>query len=133
MDFKSEPPEGLTELEYAKGILDSLGWPMRGNVELVADCIAAISRSRKLTLVQGYKYLVRAIKLATDQGTTVDRMFFMNGQYTSVRPEVKAAMKLYEPIDWEKTRQEQDTPEFKAASERARTLLARIAGKTQIP
>ena len=41
---KPTTPEGLHELEYARHLLEEvLGWPAKGNIELVADCIRAIS------------------------------------------------------------------------------------------
>lgn len=129
-----EIPDDLHPMQYATEILEcQLGWPLKTNGELMADCIKSIQRAKSLTAKQAHAYITRAIKLAKEQGIEVNRLFFMNGDYVNVRPAVKESMRPWQRIDWEKTRQEQETPEFKAASERARTLLARIAGKTQIP
>lgn len=74
-------------MQYGLHILEfELGWPSKGNSELMADCLAAIGKTKKLSNVQAYKYMLRAIKLAKEQGVTVDRMFFMNGEYAQMRP-----------------------------------------------
>lgn len=85
---KPTTPEGLHELEYARHLLEEvLGWPAKGNIELVADCIRAISLSRKLTPVKAHAYLERAIRLAKEQRIPVNKFFFQDGIYTEVRPE----------------------------------------------
>lgn len=84
---KKETPEGLHRMQYAIHILEEvLGWPSKGNCELIADCILSIAKARKLSVKQGHDYLVRAITLAGEQGITVDRFFFMEGTYTKMRP-----------------------------------------------
>lgn len=123
----SEVPEGLTELEYAKGLLSDLGWPMRGNIELIADCIGAVARSRKLSSVQGYKYLTRAVKLAKEQGIDVNRMFFMNGDYMNVRPR-KPSGSDYSPPDWKAVKAHQSSPEFDQAWSELVAATSRIFG-----
>jgi hypothetical protein len=92
----SEVPEGLHPMQYGLAILEQeLGWPAKGNCELMADCLTAIQKSKRLSETQAYKYMVRAIKLAKEQGVTVDRMFFMNGVYTHMRPPAKLIEKKY--------------------------------------
>src|SRR5512135_1851591 len=82
-------PEGLHELNYARHILEELlGWPSKGNLELIADCIRSISISRKLTLVQAHTYLQRVIRLAKQQQIPVNKFFFQDGVYTEIRPEM---------------------------------------------
>jgi hypothetical protein len=84
-------PNDLTELEYARHILEfSLGWPSKGNLEMMADCITAVSKAKRLTLVQAYKYLVRSVELAKEQGIKVDRFWFQGGEYVNVRPKPKS-------------------------------------------
>lgn len=85
-----ETPDGLHRMQYAVGILENqLGWPAKGNAELIADCILSVSKSRHLTLKQAHDYLARAIRLAKEQCVEVDRFFFMEGKYTLIRPEAK--------------------------------------------
>ena len=93
----NEVPKDLTELEYARHILENtLGWPAKGNLETVADCIKSISRCKRLQTWQAYKYLVRAITLATEQGILVSKFWLQDGEYLNVRPRK-------EPKDvWEK-------------------------------
>ena len=81
-------PEGLTALEYARHILEfSLGWPARGNLELIADCITSVSKAKTGgNLVKAHSYMERAISLAKQQSIDLDRFFFMEGRYANVRP-----------------------------------------------
>lgn len=124
-----EIPEGLHEMQYAVHVLEEiLGWPVKGNGELVADCIKAIGRSRKLTPKKAYIYLVRAVRLAKEQSIEVNRFWFQGGEYMNMRPE-KSGIKDYKPLDRAKTIAEQSTPEWEESSKRAREVLARIAGK----
>lgn len=86
----SDVPEGLHVMQYGLHILEfTLGWPAKGNAELMADCLTALQKAKSLTAVQAYKYMLRAIGLAKEQNVTVDRMFFMNGEYSSIRPTAK--------------------------------------------
>lgn len=125
-----DAPKDLHALEYARHILDSvLGWPAKGNLELMADCLTAIQTSRKLaTAWHAHKYMLRAIELAKSQGIEVHRMWFMNGEYTNMRP--PRTVRQYEPVDAERTKQEQSTPEWEKASYTARIALAKLAGRT---
>jgi hypothetical protein len=125
------PPDGLHELEYARHILEEiLGWPAKSNLELVGDCLRSIGKSRGLTPVQAHKYMTRAIRLAKEQGITVDRFFFVEGRYTEVRPHKPSGLPLYQPIDREALAREQATPEWQAANARLRATLATLAGRT---
>jgi hypothetical protein len=127
----TEIPQDLHELEYARHILEEvLGWPAKSNLEVMADCLRSIVKSRHLTPVQAHKYMLRAIKLAKEQGVTVDRFFFMEGKYTEVRPEKPDTGPQYTPIDWPAVEKEQSTPEWQAASAELRATLARLVGKT---
>src|SRR5262249_41151460 len=127
-------PEGLTELEYSRHLLEEiLGWPAKSNLEMMSDCLRSIKMSRKLTPVQAYHYMRRAIRLAKEQGLAVDRFFFREGRYTEVRPKKEpTAPPLYKRIDREALAREQATPEWQALNAQLRSTLARIAGKTAI-
>ena len=81
-----EVPSGLHELEYARYLLEEiLGWPAKSNLELIADCLRSIGRSRDLSRERSFGYMQHAIKLAKEQGIPVDRFFFKEGKYTEVR------------------------------------------------
>jgi hypothetical protein len=93
----TETPDGLHRMSYAAHILEEiLAWPSKGNAELVADCILSISKSKKLSIKHAHDYLVRAIRLAKEQGIEVNHFFFSNGEYTLVRP-LKAIAPEYKP------------------------------------
>jgi hypothetical protein len=77
-------------MQYGLHILEfTLGWPAKGNSELIADCITSIAKAKRLTDIQAYKYLVRAIGLAKEQGIKVDQFFFRQGEYSNIRPLMK--------------------------------------------
>jgi hypothetical protein len=97
---------------------------------MMADCLRSIEKSRKLTPVKAHAYMLRAIRLAKQQGTAVDRFFFMEGKYTDVRPEKPNGLPFYSPIDREALEKEQSTPEWQAANARLRARLAKLAGRT---
>jgi hypothetical protein len=129
----TEIPPGLHELEYARYILEEvLAWPAKSNLEMMADCLRSIGKSKKLKPEQACWYMLRAIKLAREQGLTLDRLFFLDGRYTAVRPE-QSGIPLYKPIDKEALAREQATPEWQALNAQLRATLAKIAGKTTAP
>jgi hypothetical protein len=131
-----DPPEGLHPLQYARAIVEeALGWPaQKTNLELVGDCIQALEKSHRLTTVRAYKYLLRAIGLAKEQGVAVDRFFFLEGGYTNIRRQKEiCGLPLYRRIDWKAVEREQATPEWQAANARLRALLSKVAGRTVMP
>jgi len=129
-----EAPEGLHELEYARNILEEiLGWPAKGNLELLGDCIRAISISRKLTLCRAHAYLLRAIKLAKEQQIPVDKFFFQDGKYTDVRPAKESAgmpwHRRESPEEKAAFEAHKQTPEYKAAQQELERAWAKLAGR----
>lgn len=125
-----EVPSGLHELEYSRHILEEiLGWPAKSNLEMMADCLRSIEKSRHLGPAQSCKYMLRAIKLAKEQGIPVDRFFFLEGKYTEVRPEKPVDVPQYTKIDWKAVEREQATPEWLAARDQLRAAFAKLAGK----
>jgi hypothetical protein len=117
-----EKPKDLTSLEYARHILEEvLGWPAKGNIELIADCITSVSKSRQIDLPRAHGYLERAIRLAKEQSVTVDRWFFQHGIYTSMRP--KTEMATYRPYDRKKTAEEQSHPEWEEERQKMGRLI----------
>src|SRR6185369_5848152 len=126
--METETPEGLHRMQYATHILEEvLCWPSKGNAELLADCILSLSRGKKLSVKQAHDYLVRAVTLAKAQCITVDRYFFMNGDYTNIRPSRKEIRQDFK-IDPEQTKREQESPEWEALSRKARERLRELAG-----
>lgn len=130
----TDAPQDLHELEYARHLLEEvLGWPCKGNLELLADCLRAVAKSRKLSPVKAHAYILRAIKLAKEQGIPVDRFFFLEGKYTDVRPEKPTGVPLYTPTNWQAVEKEQSTPEWQAANAELRAMVAKLAGKMAMP
>lgn len=129
-----EAPKDLTALEYARHILEEvLGWPAKGNLEMMADCITSVSKSRKIPLVKAHGYMQRAIELAKKQGVPVDKWFFMEGVYTTIRPEAKNVLPLYKPIDRKALEEHQKTPEYQEALAEFRACFKEIMCRTKIP
>lgn len=88
-------PDGLHPMQYGLHILEfELGWPAKGNQELMADCLTAIMKAKRLKEKQAYRYMVRAISLAKDQGVTIDGHWLRNGEYMNVRPQSKPTSTL---------------------------------------
>ena len=133
-----DTPDGLHRMQYAAHILEELcGMPSKGNQEIVADCILALSKSKKLSIKQAHDYLARAVKLAGEQGVIVNRFFFTDALYLSMRP-VKDGLPEYDRKKAkelkEATEREQSTPEFQELSRIAREKLRELAGmKTMAP
>lgn len=85
--MNEEIPDGLHPMQYGLHILEfSLGWPAKGNQELMADCLSSIMKTKGLTGKQAYKYMHRAISLAKEQAITIDGHWLRNGEYMNVRP-----------------------------------------------
>lgn len=126
-------PPSLHELEYARYILEEvLAWPAKSNLEMMGDCLRSIGKSKKLKPEQACWYMLRAIKLAREQGLTLDRLFFLDGRYTAVRPEKQSGVPLYTPIDRAAVDREQATPEWQELNAKLRATLAKIAGRKKI-
>jgi hypothetical protein len=85
-----ETPDGLHRNQYATHLLEEiLGWPSKGNLELMADCLLSISKSRHISIKQAHGYMERAIRLAREQCIEIDGHWFRNGEYTKMRPAEK--------------------------------------------
>jgi hypothetical protein len=99
---KSDTPEGLHPLQYARHILEEhLARPAtKGNLELIGECISAVSKARKLTLKQAHKYLERAVDLAKEQGIKMDRFWFEQGEYLHIRPKKTDTYEYIPPPKW---------------------------------
>lgn len=124
----NEVPQDLHPMNYAIQILQEiLGWPAKGNQDMMHDCLVSIMSTKKLTAAQSYKYLVRAIKLGKEQGQEVNRMWFQGGEYMNVRPSRERIGGYVKP-DWKAIAAHQETPEFKAAWEEMLEKSAKAFG-----
>ena len=127
-----DTPDGLHRMQYAAHILEELcGMPAKGNQEVVADCILALSKSKKLSIKQAHDYLARAVRLAQEQGIIVNRFFFTDALYLSMRPVTNSVPEIDRKKLAEQkaaTAREQASPEWQALSEQARQKWREIAG-----
>jgi hypothetical protein len=138
MKFKNleamSTPEGLSDVEYARHILEEiLGFPCKGNIDLMADCLRSIGKAKSLNPAKAHGYMVRAIRLAREQGIATDRMWFMSGEYMHMRPRKTSAEYGQKGLTEKEKAEiiaEQATPEWAEMSNQGRALLAKIAGKT---
>lgn len=130
--MNDDTPDGLHRMQYAAHILEELcGMPSKGNQEIVADCILALSKSKKLSIKQAHDYLARAVRLAQEQGIIVNRFFFTDALYLSMRPVTNGVPEVDRKKLAEQkaaTAREQASPEWQALSEQARQKWREIAG-----
>jgi len=119
-------PEDFHQLNYSRKILDDLGLPAKGNLELVADCIEAFAKSKRIPLHEAYAFIWERCEKATKRGVLIDRWWFQNGTYRDmvIEPSFRPTFQRVDPV---KTKAEQETPEWLAASLKARELLGKIA------
>ena len=108
-------PEGLNEREYAMYALENgIGRPAtKANLELIASCIKSLSKTKGMSLQRAMQYLIRAVKLANEQGVDVDYGFFSDAVYLKMRP--KTPLPQYKPMTkeyWEETKRQQSGPEW---------------------
>lgn len=121
-------PQDLHELNYSRKILDDLGLPAKGNLELVADCIAARAKQVRQPMWEAYKFIHRMAVLAQERGTKVDRWWFQNGDYLHTEIAKETPFKgSFQKVDREATDREQATPEWEEANQKLRGLLKQIA------
>jgi hypothetical protein len=126
-------PQDLHQLNYAARILEDLGLPRKGNLELVADCIESIAKQRRFALFEAFEWLSEKSLAAQSLGQKIDRWWFQNGDYHKVAGRAPTFKGTYVPIDKEATAKEQSTPEFEEASQKTRQFLARWAAGVITP
>lgn len=122
-----EIPQDLHQLNYARRILDDLGLPAKGNLELVADCIEALSKQKRWPLHEAYQLISDKALLAQRRGQKVDRWWFQNGDYNIVEPKTGVFKGTFVPIDKKRTEEEQSSPEWQEANDKLRKLVKDIA------
>ena len=121
-------PDDLHELEYARHLLENvLGWPaVRTNQELLGDCVNVVSKARKITKAGACDWLEVQIGKARKRGIKVNRWWLQEGEYNNLDEET-VFRPTFQRVDPVKTKAEQETPEWLAASLKARELLGKIA------
>ena len=130
----SETPDNLHRMQYSAHICEEiLAWPSKGNAELIADCILSISKAKKLPIKKAHDYLVRAISLANQQGVAVDRMFFMNGEYTKMRPARDFHLDNPQKISAEEYKRIQADRKAFFSSPEYKEWLAKMTAKSAMP
>lgn len=122
-----EVPQDLHALNYSRRILDDLGLPAKGNLELVADCIDARAKQTRKPGWEAFKFIHRMAMIAQERGTKVDRWWFQNGDYLRIESREPAFKGTFEPIDKKRTAEEQATPEWQETNDKLRALLKDIA------
>ena len=82
-----EVPKDLTELEYARHILEyTLGWPAtKSNLELVSGAITAITKFYRKPGHVAFKNLNERIEAARGQAIEINGHFFRDGEYMNVK------------------------------------------------
>lgn len=123
----TQAPEGLHAVQYAREILEeTLGWPSKGNLELVADCLTSIAKSKQFSLTKAHGYLKRAVTLAREQGIEVNHFFFSNGTYMNIRPNGRLAPK-WQPEDRKAFEEHIKTPEYQQAKDDMLAAFRKLA------
>jgi len=90
----SDIPDGLHPMQYAAKLCeDTLGVPKKGNLEVIAEAIEAISKSklfrgRNDAMKLAYFWLDRRVSVAREQGEKINNLWFIQGGYWDVeRPQ----------------------------------------------
>jgi hypothetical protein len=105
-DPEQETPDGLHSMQYAAHLCENmLGWPAnKSNLELVSSCIDAIAKKFRRTPRRAFHFLQVKVKLAEEQGETVDSFWFREGKYMLIKPRDGERIGGHKPIssaDWE--------------------------------
>jgi hypothetical protein len=112
VEDQTEPivPCDLSELEYARELIEALGLPVQKNLTMVADAIRAFATYLKTSRVAAYTKM-RAIAFdARNRGDRVDYFWFQDGNYVNPK---------------RKSKSEIATDEFHARFARERAILER--------
>jgi hypothetical protein len=83
-------PLDLTEVEYARKLLDDLGSPSKGNIVIVADSIRAFAKSKALPLPAAFEQMHAIAFEARARGEPVDHLWFLNTRYINPKPRSKS-------------------------------------------
>ena len=101
MESRSEAPEGLHELQYARHVLEeTLAWPAtKSNLELVGGAIASLSKRYRVKLSSAFNNLVERIEEARKQEMEITGHFFRDGEYMNVRRQQKDVWAIREKFE----------------------------------
>jgi hypothetical protein len=92
-------PCDLTELEYARELIETLGLPVQRNLTMVGDAIRAFAKYLKASRVVAYTKM-RAIALdARERGDRVDYFWFQDGNYVNPKRKSKSEIATEDFID----------------------------------
>lgn len=78
------PPEGLTQIEYARKLLECLGLPFTGNVTLVADAISADAKKHGITKAKSYEFIRQQALRNQDEGVEINRFYWTDAKFRRV-------------------------------------------------
>jgi hypothetical protein len=83
-DARTTVPEGLTQLEYARKLLEDLGLPSTGNLVLVADAISADAKKHGVTKAQSYEFIRRQALADQEEGAEINRFYWTDAKFRRV-------------------------------------------------
>lgn len=78
---ESETPEGLTQVEYGRRLLEDLGLPSTGNIVLVADAISADAKRHSLTKAESYDFIRRQALTDQEEGVEINRFYWTDAKF----------------------------------------------------
>lgn len=81
---KSQTPCGLTQLEYARKLLEDLGLPSTGNLVLVADSISADAKKHGIMKAQSYEFIRRQALTDQKEGVEINRFYWTDAKFRRV-------------------------------------------------
>jgi hypothetical protein len=74
-------PEGLSQIEYAKRLLEDLGLPEAGNIVVVADSISADSKKHGLTKAKSFEFIRQQALSDQEAGLPINRFYFTDAKF----------------------------------------------------
>jgi hypothetical protein len=78
---KQITPEGLSQIEYAKRLLEDLGLPAVGNLILVADAISADSKKHGVTKAESFDFIRQQALTDQEAGVQINRFYFTDAKF----------------------------------------------------
>jgi hypothetical protein len=77
-------PAGLSQVEYARKLLEDLGLPFTGNLALVADSIFADAKKHGITKAQSYEFIRRQALADQEEGGEINRFYWTDAKFRRV-------------------------------------------------
>jgi uncharacterized protein YdaU (DUF1376 family) len=78
---ESATAAGLTQVEYARRLLDDLGLPAAGNVVVVADAISADAKKHGITKAESFEFIRRQALSDQQARVEVNRFYFQDAKF----------------------------------------------------